>query len=279
MSGRTYSEEEIGRVLKRVAEMQQRTRQRTGAGLTLEELRELAAEAGLDPHLVDAAAREIDAGAEPDDSNMWGGPFTVTYLRSVDGEISEETWEGMLAELRREFKTTGVTEERGLARQWGTEHHAGSERTAHLIATKKDGRTELEVFWTSPVIGVIYLTALLPSIIALPIIFEGIGMEGLAGFLVWLMCAIVFVLGARTLVSTVAGKARREVSALADRLEEIAATASSSPIATPVSRATVDHLPDNRTVKSNEPGPYMQLDIDEESEASDPQQRSRRRTR
>ncbi|MBT8400282.1 MAG: hypothetical protein KJO98_07385, partial [Rhodothermia bacterium] len=84
---RLFGEEDVAKILKSASE-RQATRKAPNAGLTLEELKQVAAEAGIDPRHVADAAKEITApgisavpnaqvtASASDQPNFWGGPLS-----------------------------------------------------------------------------------------------------------------------------------------------------------------------------------------------------------
>ncbi|MFU8860804.1 MAG: hypothetical protein ACNA8K_10290 [Cyclonatronaceae bacterium] len=65
-SKRVYSEEEVARLFRRAVELEaDRSVARddgAGAGLTISEIEQIAAEAGIDPELIQKAATELETG-------------------------------------------------------------------------------------------------------------------------------------------------------------------------------------------------------------------------
>lgn len=91
MSDRLFSEEEVAKVIRRAAELEAaRTRNAKGnpnAGLSVNELEEIAAASGLDPELVRQAATELDSGTDATDAGSTEGKAVI------DGnEIYAECW-------------------------------------------------------------------------------------------------------------------------------------------------------------------------------------------
>lgn len=262
---RIYSEEEIGRVLKRAAEIQGKQPRTSGYGLSLAEIQELAADSGIDPELVIAAVSELKADQEALKKNIWGGPLSSTLIRSVEGQLSDDTWEEMLALLRRTYKETGETERRGTTRQWMSRGQDG--RRSHLIATYRDGRTELEHFYGNPTIAIpFYIIPLILSLIALPIIFEPMGLEGWPAFFTWFSFVAAMVGLARFGVSTRATGMHNQTKEMLDDLAALAKRRS------PASEGTMDRAPSmqaaTEVITSQVAGPYLQVPSDEY--ASDP---------
>lgn len=82
---RRYDEKEIGRLLRRATELQ--TAEPTApnpGGMTLEELEEIAVEAGIDPNYLRRAALELESGASRQTfrERVVGDPLTLTYETS-----------------------------------------------------------------------------------------------------------------------------------------------------------------------------------------------------
>ena len=63
---RLYDEKEVGRLIKRATELQREEPMRAAVsgGLSLDELADIAAEAGIDPRYLRRAALEMDSGVE-----------------------------------------------------------------------------------------------------------------------------------------------------------------------------------------------------------------------
>src|SRR5690349_15242597 len=83
---RRFSEAEVAAILRRSAELQARrvpTDTSGGAepGISLEQLQTAAAELGLRPEWIAAAAAEVDAAGNP---TFWGGPGIAAFERQVD---------------------------------------------------------------------------------------------------------------------------------------------------------------------------------------------------
>lgn len=109
MAERTYTEQEIAVLLERAAERQALAARRSPQrpGLTLAELEQVAAEAGIAPEHLQAAASELDEPARPLAGHRSGTTATHIYTeRWVPGELTPEAWEDVVAELRHRFDTS-----------------------------------------------------------------------------------------------------------------------------------------------------------------------------
>ena len=107
---RRYNEEEIRAVLGRAIARQEAARhpEPYDDGLTLDELRRIAAEVGVEPRFVEAAAAELDRPAAPEASKahpLLGGPLHVRAERVVQNELTEADVAPLLEALRAGLKT------------------------------------------------------------------------------------------------------------------------------------------------------------------------------
>lgn len=218
-----FNEKQISAILKRAVEMQETEGVAPGAGLSLAELQQLAAEAGIDPRYVATAAAELTGGGESGDQvNFWGGPLSLTLERVVEGEIDEVVWEDMVAKIRQAFKDTGKVRSWGHSMEWT--HSGRSEVRAHVTVTPRDGRTSIQVFWHEPSIAAVaYVPLLVLGLIMLPVVFDtlvlpALGAVGLYGSIL----GVLFVL-ARWALIRMAGKRKRSLTQLMAELEQVAA--------------------------------------------------------
>lgn len=112
MSQRTYSEEEIAEIIKRAAEIEsgQLSKKRASGdlpGLSIEELSEIASEAGLDPENIRKAALQIDQPAAKKSSKTDGDE--VNAEQWVTGELTKEATDLAIADLNHRY---GASHER-----------------------------------------------------------------------------------------------------------------------------------------------------------------------
>ena len=114
---RRFGDEEIQRILARAAEMQERGQSRGGGsggagGLTLEDLRQVAAEAGIDPKYVDLAAVEPPPTRTSGTEAAWaGGPVSWSGAALVEGEVPEEDRDRLVQAIRRVTGRQGKIED------------------------------------------------------------------------------------------------------------------------------------------------------------------------
>jgi hypothetical protein len=90
--GRVFGDAEIARILQTAADLQERADARTtgtGHGLTLDDLRKVAQEAGIDPEFVDVAVAQARGPVGKRGGAILGGPHSWRFHAEVPGELSE----------------------------------------------------------------------------------------------------------------------------------------------------------------------------------------------
>ncbi|MCH8557206.1 MAG: hypothetical protein LAT84_05270 [Balneolia bacterium] len=117
MSDRTFSGDEVSRIIKRAAELEAERSLKSGdgtrAGLTISELEHIAADSGIDPDLIriaaDEAAGNHSGKTDPQAHNsvktrMRGDEIATEYL--IPGYLSDELTEALITELNHRFGTS-----------------------------------------------------------------------------------------------------------------------------------------------------------------------------
>lgn len=218
-SRRLFNEKDVGVILKRASEMQEATAS-TRFGLSLDELKQVAADAGIDPRHIEAAISEMDHHL-PEETNFWGGPLWVAREVIVEGTIDEIAWEEIVSESRRYFKDTGEVREWSSSREWA---HSGKNNVqAHVTATSRGGRTRIQLFWHEPTLAVAaYIPLLVLSLMYLPIVFEALALTGFVAGAVYFSGVALLAFIARWVMTKIALSKRRQLGDLLSRIEQIA---------------------------------------------------------
>ncbi len=117
-SDRRFSEREIREVFERAAAQQQAAAQEAD-GLTLAEMQEVAASAGLDPAFVARAAQAVALG-EPEQGRTATGPIPTGVYRTelLPGPPTDALWAALLSDLRHTFNAEGTVRDDGAVREW-----------------------------------------------------------------------------------------------------------------------------------------------------------------
>lgn len=117
MSERTFSGDEVSRIIKRAAELEAERSLKSGdasrAGLTISELEHIAADSGIDPDLIRIAAGEAsgNSSGKADSSGQAaaktrtrGEEIASEYL--IPGYLSDELTEALITELNHRYGTS-----------------------------------------------------------------------------------------------------------------------------------------------------------------------------
>ena len=186
---RRYSEQELGMLIQRATELQAEHETAVHHHLTLQEIEQIAAEIGVDPQHLRAAARELAVGQQPDvRRGFWGGPFYATHEAVVEGVLTEAQWAQMVLEMERALGTSGKVRAIGPARTW--EHTLKDMGTVlagtHLSVTPTDGEVSIR---TAKHYGgsalLYYVAATLFTGLAAGIALDGSGVTDLVMTLTW----------------------------------------------------------------------------------------------
>lgn len=115
-----YSEEQFALILKKASEIQTSTgggsvRLSDGGGLTLDEMRSIAEEAGIDPEAITRAAAVVGAMAWDEKSGLaaaiFGGPGTFHLDCEIPGRLPEGEMGRILEQIRRAAEHQGEATE------------------------------------------------------------------------------------------------------------------------------------------------------------------------
>jgi hypothetical protein len=123
-NNRRYTEEEIQAIFRRATERQEATSAADPhRGLTLDELKAIGAESGIDPAHVEAAAADIERGEVASTSlspleRFYGLSAAIRVERVLPGTMNGATWDDTVEVLRSTFNTRGQDETIGPIREW-----------------------------------------------------------------------------------------------------------------------------------------------------------------
>ncbi|MGB1656096.1 MAG: hypothetical protein ACPHQP_00705 [Longimicrobiales bacterium] len=142
---RHFGDDEVTRILHTAAELQERSAdhgsQATG-GLTLEELRQVAVEAGIDPRFVDQAATQEAAPLHGQGERWAGAPYKWEVQASVPGEIQDADRERILYAIRSVMGQKGELDYVFGRMEWSYNDGVGP---IIIGLSSRDGRTEATV--------------------------------------------------------------------------------------------------------------------------------------
>ena len=143
---RSYSEEEVGLILRRATEMQRA--EPTAAdptGLTMAELEEIAAEAGIDPGMLRQAASELNLRQPATlGSRLAGAPVALAIQRVIEGEMPVERLEELVPTIVAATPGRGTASAVGRSLTWSSQE--GSNVTEQqVLVSSRNGQTLIRV--------------------------------------------------------------------------------------------------------------------------------------
>lgn len=121
---RKYNDEEFALILRKASQIQDGSGGAdTDAGLSLDEIRAIAREVGIDPTAVDRAAALVPRTASRRDafSRVMGGPTLYRLESTVQGTMSETDMARMLDSVRRAAEHHGKVEYGPRGFEWSTQ--------------------------------------------------------------------------------------------------------------------------------------------------------------
>ena len=143
---RRYTEKEVGFILQRATEMQRAEPTALDpAGLTLVELEEIAAEAGIDPGMLRQAANELHVHRPPTlGSRLAGAPVSVDIERVIEGELPWERLEELVPTIQAGTAGQGTASAVGRTLTWSSKK--GSSMTERqVLVSVRDGQTLIQI--------------------------------------------------------------------------------------------------------------------------------------
>ncbi len=217
-----YDEKEIGAILKKAAKNSNRENSTSPVGLSIDELQQLASDAGINPDEVLKAIAEIeDQSDKKKDESFWGGPFSFSREIELDGEICTTEWEAMLIAIRDFFQGPGRVSTRENIFEWTTPMFAANE--AQVTARKADGKTNISVFWNGRLNSIpFYIPVPLVAILSLLIGDGALEMSAGPGITFVLAMSSLAFLGGRWALSRFTNKRKQKLDRLMTGFEMIA---------------------------------------------------------
>ncbi len=144
---RVYGDKEIGQILKKATELQAREPSApSSSGLTVQELEEVAVEAGIDPLFLRRAALEL--GTSPTESGFWakvaGDEFVLVRETTVPGELKDDGFERVVSVIQMGSREHGQPSLFGRSLTWRAETPSKT-RTVQVTVTSRDGQTHIRL--------------------------------------------------------------------------------------------------------------------------------------
>jgi hypothetical protein len=120
MDDRRFNEAEAAAIFANAAEAEHRDVPDPSSpnGLTLGELQEIGAQAGIPAESIALAARATMRGEVATDRKFLGLPLGVARTINLDRKLTDEEWERLVVDLRETFQARGSVKGFGSLRQW-----------------------------------------------------------------------------------------------------------------------------------------------------------------
>ena len=147
---RRYDESEVSRILERTAELQRAApTSPSPSGLTLRELEEIAAEAGLEVAHLQRAARELELGgaaAGPSGIGraLAGAPTRLVIERVLPFEASEVGFSRVVPLIQIAAENPGQASQVGSTMTWQSQNPSNP-RTLQILISARSGETLLRI--------------------------------------------------------------------------------------------------------------------------------------
>lgn len=223
-----FNRDEIAKILKRASELEHRDREaaedREGrVGLTLQELREVAGEVGIEPGYVKQAIEELRSPAPPILTGLLGGPFTQFLSEEADRPLDDETWEEVVAEIRKIHGGIGKTGTLGNTYEWEQRKREVGYIQISLASKEDHTRIHLNANYRYYAIVTYLLTGIF-GLVGLSLFFENTQLPFITQIIVSASAGLGLFAGARYYLSNWMKKKRATYRKLIHRFKEMLGT-------------------------------------------------------
>ena len=147
---RRYSEKEVALLLRRATEIQQTDpASPDSGGLTLAELEDIAAEAGIDVGYLRTAAGELESLGPPSKESMLqevlaGAPFTIRLEKRIPGQVQDSRLEELVPLIEMATDGHGQASAIGSTLTWSSAT-AGNTSSQQVLVQSGQGETLVRI--------------------------------------------------------------------------------------------------------------------------------------
>lgn len=143
---RHYDDREVSRLLRRASELQRASGTTPATGLTLRELEEVAAEAGIDPGALRQAATELGARDERGGAGRFfaGAPPRIQLERTLPFEATANGLDSLLPIIEIAAEAPGSGRRAGNTLTWSSDNNQ-TPRRMRVVVTVRAGSTAVRV--------------------------------------------------------------------------------------------------------------------------------------
>ncbi|MDX1741165.1 MAG: hypothetical protein R3178_07720, partial [Rhodothermales bacterium] len=209
-----YSEQEVASILRRSARLQRESEATETSGLTLAELKHIAAEVGIDPAHVEAASRDIRSGAREDGeaARSLFLPLTSEDSYVVRGEIGDGQWEDVADDIRSLYGGFGTVGQVGSQLNWT--HTRFPEPSIQVSVASRSGRTKVRAQSDYSNLMAFFMPAMFASsAIVAAVTIETLGLPTAAVIVAIGLWLTIYWMVVRAIVSGLNKKERRRAGA------------------------------------------------------------------
>jgi hypothetical protein len=240
---RRYSDKELALILKLAAERQVSSSRTDEAGLTLAEIQQIAADAGIDPQHVTEAAAALEGQYGREWPSLLGAPTKYVFERTIGGKVPERELSDLIEVIRRVLGIQGEVSQVFDTVEWRGKDNM--DRHTYVTIKSQQGQTKIKVFghWWGPALLSYILTGA-GGLLATIGLVGSIGPTSPLGIGACIAAGIAGTyLTARTIWQYIARGSESKLRRLANQLQEAAtATVATEPPARVEERA--QQLPD-----------------------------------
>ena len=146
--GRQFGDAEIARILQTAAELQERSStvgDDSAHGLTIEDLRQVAREAGIDPRFVDIAVSDSREPLSRQGNALTGAPKSWRFRSEIPGEIRDDARDRVLLAVRSAMGETGTFADVYGRMEWSGQDDQDVLGSVVVGVSSRDGTTEIDI--------------------------------------------------------------------------------------------------------------------------------------
>lgn len=256
-----YNRKEVGEILKKAADSSLSDESDSLNGLSLDELKQIASETGIDPEQITRAAAELEITGGRNETTFWGGPFIFNSQVLAEGEITDQQWEEMLISIQKFFQSKGEVSERKSVSEWSSPW--GTTNAAQVTALKDNGKTKISVNWTGPLTAIpFYIPVPIAAILSLLFASGFLGLGSVSGIAFTLLATSLTFLAGRWALQRHMNKAYKKLRQFVAELNLIANKKNEN-------AEQVSNPNDTSQSSSNTKQPLVQIEILEEQTKDD----------
>jgi len=226
---RRYNDKELALILKLAAERQAAPSPSDHYGLSLTEIQQIAAEAGIDPQHVAEAAAALEAHYGHRKFSLLGAPTKFLFDRTITGEVSKTELSEMIELIPQVTGIQGQASQIFDSVEWRSKDVW--DRVLYVTIRSQKGQTKIKVLghWWGPAL-VAYLVTGLGGFLATVILAKSFLDPASSASVVALVAGVIggTYLAARTIWQRIARKAESKLRELVRRIEETVPTAAAS---------------------------------------------------